>query len=54
MKVTAFHDHWLFDSPRLMFIHFESIDRPLSFARKAARALATLTTGPVNPRVRRR
>jgi hypothetical protein len=40
--VTALHNHWLFDSPRLMYIHFESIDFPLSFARKVAQALATL------------
>lgn len=38
----ALHNHWLFDSPRLMYIHFESIDFPLSFARKVAQALATL------------
>jgi hypothetical protein len=26
IKVTALHNHWLFEKPRLMFIHFESID----------------------------
>ena len=31
--VTAFHNHWLFEKPRLMFIHFEKIDRPLQFAK---------------------
>ena len=34
IKVTAQHNHWLFDSPRLMYVHFEAIDRPLDFARK--------------------
>ena len=34
IKVTAVHNHWLFDNPRLMYIHFESVDRPLDFARK--------------------
>lgn len=42
ITVTAFHNHWLFERPRLMFIHFESIDRPLSFARKVRAALRTL------------
>lgn len=42
--VTALHNHWLFEEPRLMFIHFESIDRPLSFARKVREALEVLTT----------
>ncbi|AAO35872.1 hypothetical protein K144313037_10940 [Clostridium tetani] len=40
--VTALHNHWLFEDPRLMYIHFESIDRPLDFARKVAEALRVL------------
>lgn len=42
LLVTALHNHWLFDNPRLMYIHFESIDRPLDFARKVAEALKVL------------
>jgi len=48
--VTAVHNHWLFDQPRLMFMHFESIDHPLSFARKVKDALSVLTTRPVYPK----
>jgi hypothetical protein len=44
IKVTAIHNHWLFEEPRLMFIHFESIDEPLSFARKVSDALEVLTS----------
>jgi hypothetical protein len=53
--VTALHNHWLFDEPRLMFIHFESIDRPLSFAAKVREALDVLTTRNVvgSPQVER-
>lgn len=40
--VTALHNHWLFDSPRLMYIHWESVEDPFSFARKSARALRLL------------
>ncbi|WP_461613220.1 DUF1259 domain-containing protein [Clostridium sp. Marseille-QA1073] len=40
--VTALHNHWLFDDPRLMYIHFESIDNPIDFARKVAEALCVL------------
>ena len=40
--VTALHNHWLFEDPRLMYIHFESIDQPLDFARKVAEALCVL------------
>lgn len=42
--VTALHNHWLFDDPRLMYIHFESIDEPLDFARKVSNALEVLIT----------
>ncbi|MBO1005239.1 DUF1259 domain-containing protein [Pseudogracilibacillus auburnensis] len=44
IKVTAVHNHWLFDSPRLYYMHFESIDPPLSFASKLSRAMEVLTT----------
>jgi hypothetical protein len=40
--VTALHNHWLFEKPRLMYIHFEAIDNPLSFARNVAEAFETL------------
>ncbi|MCM2583037.1 DUF1259 domain-containing protein [Bacillus stercoris] len=41
--VTAVHNHWLFDKPRLMYIHFESIDKPINFALKVRDALKVLT-----------
>ncbi|WP_240647746.1 DUF1259 domain-containing protein [Paenibacillus nanensis] len=44
IKVTATHNHWLFDSPRLMYIHYEAIDKPLSFARKVRFANRVLTS----------
>ena len=47
--VTAFHNHWLFENPRLMYIHFEKIDRPLEFARDVRDALEVLTTREVRP-----
>ncbi|URZ07570.1 DUF1259 domain-containing protein [Clostridium felsineum] len=41
--VTAVHNHWLFDNPRIMYIHFESVEPPLHFAMKVAKAFQTLT-----------
>lgn len=41
--VTAVHNHWLFDDPRLMYIHFETIANPLEFARNVRDALDVLT-----------
>lgn len=40
--VTAFHNHWLFEKPRLMYIHFESVENPIVFAKKVAEALRVL------------
>lgn len=46
--VTALHNHWLFDEPRLLYIHFESIDKPLEFAKKTKKALKVLTNRNVS------
>ena len=46
--VTAVHNHWLFDEPRLMYMHFESIDRPLTFARKVRDAMDVLISRDVH------
>lgn len=40
--VTAVHNHWLFDEPRAMYMHFESIEPPLQFARKIKGAFRVL------------
>lgn len=42
LVAQALHNHWLFESPRLMFVHFESVDKPLRFAAKVARAFEVL------------
>ncbi|HZG59848.1 MAG TPA: DUF1259 domain-containing protein [Anoxybacillus sp.] len=40
--VTAVHNHWLFEQPRAMYMHFESIEPPLEFARKVREAFRVL------------
>lgn len=40
ITITALHNHWLFDRPRLMYIYFESVDTPLNFAQQVADAFA--------------
>ncbi len=42
IEVTALHNHWLFDRPRLFYIHFFSIEDPIAFARKVSEALQIL------------
>ncbi|MCC3376283.1 DUF1259 domain-containing protein [Cohnella sp. REN36] len=39
LKVTAIHNHWLFDKPRLMYVHVESVENPIVFATKLASIL---------------
>jgi hypothetical protein len=40
--VTAIHNHWLFDDPRAMYMHFESVEPPLEFAKKVREAFKVL------------
>lgn len=39
IRITAIHNHWLFDNPRLIYIHWEAIMEPLQFARISANAM---------------
>jgi hypothetical protein len=39
IRVTALHNHWLFDNPRLIYIHWEAIMDPLTFATISSNAL---------------
>jgi hypothetical protein len=34
--VSALHSHWLFDAPKLMYIHIETIADPVGFANTMA------------------
>lgn len=42
IRVTAVHNHWLNENPRLMYMHWESIDNPVAFARKTKQSIAFL------------
>lgn len=35
ITVTAVHNHWLFDKPRLMYMHWEKVSDPFEFAKKS-------------------
>ncbi|MCM3727822.1 DUF1259 domain-containing protein [Neobacillus cucumis] len=32
ITVTALHNHWLFENPRLMYMHWENVGDPFEFA----------------------
>lgn len=38
ITVTALHNHWLFEDPRLFYIHWLSVENPITFAAKTALA----------------
>ncbi|USG66550.1 DUF1259 domain-containing protein [Brevibacillus ruminantium] len=42
IKVTALHNHWLKENPRLMYMHWEAIEKPVVFARKTKESIAFL------------
>jgi hypothetical protein len=42
IKVTALHNHWLNDVPKLMYVHWEANMKPLEFARKTKQSIAFL------------
>jgi Domain of Unknown Function (DUF1259) len=39
IKVSAIHNHWLFENPRLIYMHLESVQNPVEFAKEVAKAL---------------
>ncbi|KAB2493454.1 DUF1259 domain-containing protein [Priestia endophytica] len=45
--VSALHNHWLFTNPIIMYIHIQSIEPPLSFAKKMAHSFSFLRSYPV-------
>lgn len=40
--VSALHNHWIFANPNILYIHFQSVEPPLDFAEKGAKAMAVL------------
>jgi biotin operon repressor len=42
IKVTAVHNHWLKENPRLMYMHWEAIMNPVVFAKRTKESIAFL------------
>lgn len=42
IDISAVHNHWIFDNPRILYVHFQSIENPIVFARKVSEALRVL------------
>jgi hypothetical protein len=46
--VSALHNHWLYMQPTIMYIHIQSVEPPLDFARKLAYSFTLLSSYPVS------
>ena len=40
--VSAIHNHWIFTNPSILYVHVQSVEPPLTFARKFAEAFSVL------------
>ena len=45
--VSALHNHWLYMTPMIMYIHIQSVEPPLNFAKKIAHSFSFLNSYPV-------
>ena len=43
--VTAFHNHWLFEEPRLMYMHWENVGNDLSLSLRGSSIAAAREAG---------
>ncbi|AMX01037.1 DUF1259 domain-containing protein [Rummeliibacillus stabekisii] len=42
LTISAIHNHWIFTNPTILYVHFQSVENPLSFANKVAEAFRVL------------
>lgn len=47
LLISALHNHWVHTEPNLMYIHIQSVEEPLSFAKKIAGAYRGLKSLPL-------
>lgn len=47
MIVSALHNHWLYTEPLILYIHIQSVEPPLNFARKMAHSFSFLSSYPI-------
>ncbi|RUS47143.1 DUF1259 domain-containing protein [Cohnella sp. AR92] len=45
--VSALHNHWLYMTPSIYYMHIQSVEPPLGFARKMAHSFSFLSSYPV-------
>lgn len=46
--VSALHNHWIFTEPTILYLHVQSVEQPVDFARKIAHSFTTLKSYPTS------
>jgi hypothetical protein len=46
--VSALHNHWIFTEPTVLYLHVQSVEPPIDFARKIAYSFSTLKYYPIS------
>ncbi|MBS4200884.1 DUF1259 domain-containing protein [Bacillus sp. FJAT-49732] len=44
--ISALHNHWIFMKPNILYMHIQSVEPPLQFARKLVNAFSALNSYP--------
>lgn len=44
--VSALHNHWIFTEPAILYLHVQSVEPPVDFARKIANSFSVLKSYP--------
>ncbi|MCK6258207.1 DUF1259 domain-containing protein [Fictibacillus sp. KIGAM418] len=40
--ISALHNHWMYTKPSILYLHFQSVESPLTFAHKMSEAFRAL------------
>ncbi len=40
--VSAIHNHWVFTKPNILYVHFQSVEPPMTFAKKVSQAFLVI------------
>lgn len=46
--VSGLHNHWIYMEPMIFYIHLQSVEPPLHFARKIAHSFSVLNSYPIS------
>lgn len=46
--ISALHNHWIFMEPTILYLHIQSVEPPLNFAKKVAYSFRFLQSYPVS------